>query len=425
MGGACATGRQVYREGFLEGVVKYVSRDGKAVCIFARAGKIRLDSEVDLPPTLTSGDTIYCLVEAELTVVTHPASLVCPIKGHVSRPNAAGYYLFQPETGSVLVLPLSVLLTSFAVATKPVDCILTKSASQLHLKVQKYNPFGHYAIEENNDKRLIARYRSGFEDTRKVNDKQLKQLGTQYAAFRRVKKDGNSLYRCIFTQFLEHLSRKTTSVAELDLFISQVDSKLSYFAMLPDYQVYADRVSSVLHKLRSIKLLECNEELPSLQWVLQDTSVDLALVNYLRLLVANFTALHYRSSRLKRFVITDIKDVVRSILTYGQEADSIVKYIIPDLLKVILVQQDVSIDCDEVFETLYAPEDEGRYPVLHVCKSSAQAYHILYSETQQLVDGYDLTSHTYDLMRPSDELVKVSEALYRDIGHSGQHAIQT
>lgn len=425
MGGACATNRQVPREGFLEGVVKDVARDGKTVRILSTTGKSTIVRQLENPPTITRGDSVYCLVNSERTVITSLSSIVSAVQGQVCRPSAAGYYLFQPASGAVIVLPLASLRTSFEVAGKPVDCVLRRVDTKLELKIDKYNPFCHYCVDDSAQKRLLARYRSGFEDTKKVNEQQIKHLQADYSAFRRIRKDGNAVYRCVFVQFLEHLSRKTTPITELEEFLSQVDSKMSYFAMLPDYQVYADRVSSVLHKLHSLKSQGNCEELAALQWMLQDTSVDLAMVNYLRLLVANFTALHYRSARLKRFIITEVKDVVKGILAFGQEADSIVKYVIPDLLKVMLVQQDVAVDCDEVFETLYAPEAEGRYPVLHLCKISARAYHILYSETQQTIDGYSLSTHTYNLMPPSLTLQKESEALYRVIGPSCQHSVQT
>jgi len=423
MGGACATNRQAPREGFLEGVVKDIARDGKTVRIFSTTGKFTIERQLEHPPTITRGDSVYCLVNSDRTVITALSSVVTAVAGQVSRPAAAGYYLFQPASGAVLVLPLTSLRTSFEVASKPVDCVLRRAGAKLELKIEHYNPFCYYVLEEATQKRLLARYRSDFEDTKKVNEQQLKHLRTQYAAFRRVRKDGNAVYRCVFAQFLEHLSRKTTPITELEDFLSQVDSKMSYFAMLQDYQVYADRVSSVLHKLHSLKSQGNCEELAALQWMLQDTSVDLALVNYLRLLVANFTALHYRSARLKRFIITDVRDVVSVILAFGQEAESVVKYVIPDLLKVVLVQQDVAVDCDQVFETFYAPEAQGRYPVLHLCKSSARAYHLLYSETQHSIDGYDFATHSYDLTAPSPALQKQSEALYRAIAPSSQHSV--
>ena len=424
MGGACATSRPISHQGFLEGVVQEVARDGKSVRILSTAGKFTITRETDLSSAVVRGDPVYCLVEPERTLITPVSCVRQAVQGQVYRPAAAAYYLFKHINGATLVLPLSALSTSFEVTGKPVDCILQKHNGQLEFKIEKYNPFSHFIIEEA-ESRLLSRYRTDFKHTKKVNIQQIQQLKAHYAAFRRVRKDGNAFFRCIFVQFLEHFARKTTQISELEQFLTKVDSKSSYFAMLPDYQVYSDRVSSVLHKLRTVKMQNRGEELAVLQWMLQDMSVDLALVHYIRLLVANFTALHYRSARLKRFFITDVKEVVKRILAFGQEAESIVKYVIPNLLKVVLVQQDIATDCDEVFETLYAPEEAGHYPVLHVCKSSAQAYHILYSETQHAVDGYDLATHTYDLTAPSEALKKEAETLYLDICPSSLHAIQT
>ena len=195
--------------------------------------------------------------------------------------------------------------------------------------------------------------------------------------------------------------------------------------MLPEYQQYSDRVSSVLHKLRTIKAAGQGEELPCAQWILQDTSVDLAMVNYLRLLVANYAAVHCRSARLKRFMNTDAREVVKSILTYGQEPETIVKYVLPDLLGVVILQQDVSIDCDEVFETLYAPEKEGIYPILHICKSSSGSYHILYPVSASLIDRYDYQTNSYDLVFQPEDGKTASGLLYFAVSDGGRHSIQT
>ena len=425
MGGACAISRPVSHQGFLEGVVKSVARDGKSLQIVSTTGQLTQTRQLDPSFPLSRGDPVYCLFEADQTLITPLSSVSQRVQGLVYRPGGAGYYLFKPGNGGILVLPLWVLSTSFEIDAKQVGCVLQRTGTGLELKIEQYNPFCHYTVEAAAEKRLLARYRSDFDHTKKVNPLQVSHLKAHYSAFRRVRKDGNAFYRCIYVQLLEHFSRKTTPIAEIQQFIGRVDSKMSYFAMLSDYQVYSDRVSSVLHKLHGLKAQGNCEELATLQWILQDSSVDLAFIHYVRLLVANFTALHYRSARLKRFFMTDVKEVVKGILAFGQEAESIVKYVIPDLLRVVLVQQDVAIDCDEVFESLYAPEQEGRYPVLHICKSSARAYHILYSETQRNIDGYDLTSHAYDLTQPSDSLRKESGALYRMISPSCQHSVQT
>jgi len=424
MGSACGNNRRE-RLGFQEGVVQAVGKDQASVQVLCTQGGFLVTRPLDpaLCRALTPGDQVHCYIDDQ-TITVARAPTHTEHTGKVTRA-AAGFYLFQ-EGSDLYLLPGHSLLTSFEVSTKPVDCLLAYSATQgFTLRIVKYNPFAHFTLDETGDKRLIARFRTGFGDSDGVNLAQLRRLSEKYAAFRRVTKDGNAVYRCIIVLYLEHLCRKTTPLGEFEAFTAKVDSKESYFAMLQDYQTYADRVSSVLHKLQSLKAAGRGEELPSLQWILQDMSVDLALINYLRLLVANFTAMHYRSSRLKRFINIEIKELVRNLLAYGHEADCIVKYIVPDLLGVVVIQQDVSVDCDEVFETYYTPTKAGKYPELHFCRSASSSYHLLYTVPQQQVDGYDCTANTYDLSPVSERLDKVKELLYHEINPSDLNAIQT
>lgn len=425
MGSACGNNRRE-RLGFQEGVVQAIGKDQASVTVLCTQGGFLVTRPLDPVQcqSLSLGDQVHCYIDDQTIALSRSPSRT-EHTGKVTRASS-GYYIFQETPDLFYLLPGYSLLTSFEVSSKPIDCLLTYTAPQgFSLRVAKYNPFAHFTLDEAGDKRLIARFRTGFNDSDGVNQAQLRRLSERYSAFRRVTKDGNAVYRCIIVLYLEHLCRKTTSLAEFEAFTAKVDSKESYFAMLPDYQSYADRVSSVLHKLQSLKAAGRCEELPSLQWILQDTSVDLALINYLRLLVANFTAMHYRSSRLKRFINIEIKELVRNLLAYGHEADCIVKYIVPDLLGVVVIQQDVSVDCDEVFETYYTPTKAGKYPELHFCRSASSSYHLLYTLPQQQVDGYDCTAHTYDLSPTSEVLEKVKELLFHEINASDLNAIQT
>lgn len=383
---------------------------------------------------LQPGFAVFTYMTRDGFTVTFPQLMLDgEVKGkaHINEPDCIIFTSAQDQQQDVF--PIDVYKSSVDIRGRDVDCSLVKEADAFAISVTDYNPFLFYPVDSLSDTRLISRYRLRLNDMAKSSpNKQNKHSVAQFqrlkegaTAYRKVKHDGNAYYRCIVTLFLEHLCRKTTSLGELDAFIEKVDMRQSYYAMIPEFEVHQTRLLGLLQNLRKIKANFPCETIVSLQPYLQDPSVDLSLINYFRLAIANFIAVHHRQQRYKRFIMSDIKEVIRCVMKYGVEAEGLVKYAAPELLGLMIVQMDVSIDSDEVFETYYSPSAMGKYPIIKICKSSSSTYHVLYTAEMQEIDGYDMENHTYSLRQATDADQRKAASLYHEVVPSSLHAIVT
>lgn len=384
--------------------------------------------------SIQKGTTVYTYMTREGFTVTIPGLLPeGEIKGKAHMIDPECIIFTKGDDSTSVVVPVDTYKSSVDIRGKDVDAVLCRQGDTLTVTVTAYNPFLFYPIDTAVEVRLISRCRLRLNDMAKASpgkhnkhsQRQFQRLGESAVAYRKVKHDGNAFYRCIVTLYLEHLCRKTTPLTELDAFLEKVQDRQGYWALIAEHEEYQTRLLSLLLEIRKIKATYPSDAMVTLQPKLQDPSLDMAAINYIRLAIANFIALHHREQRYKRFIISDIKDVIRGVMKYGVEAEGLVKYAVPELLGLMIVQMDVSVDSDEVFETYYSPSAVGRYPVMRICKASSSTYHVLYPAEVQTIDGYDMEAHTYSLtpVRSEDQLK--TSSLYHEILPTSLHAIVT
>ena len=435
MGTGCSNVKTVTHPAFSRGRVKAVDLKRARVKIACASGHTfdhPCDAEVLL--RVQRGDPAFTYMTRDGFTVTFleliPEGEVGG-KGHISEPDCILFT--RGDDQQLLVFPIEAYKSSVDIRGRDVDCVLSRQSDHFEVRVTHYNPFLFYPADTLNDVRLISRYRLKLNDMAKSSpnkqnkhsNSQFQRLGEGATAYRKVKHDGNAYYRCLVTLLMEHLCRKTTPMAEFDAFLEKVENRQGYFALIPEHEEHQARLLVLLHNLRKVKAAFPSEAMVALQPFLQDPSVDMSLINYFRLTIANFIALHHRQQRYKRFIVSDIKEVIRGVMKYGVEAEGLVKYAAPELLGLLIVQLDVSIDSDEVFETYYSPSGMGKYPIIKICKSSSSTYHALYTEETLLVDGYDIENHTYSLRDAAEADMAKAASLYHEVVPSSLHAIVT
>lgn len=435
MGTGCSNVKTVTHPAFSRAKVKAIdSKKGRLRVICASGHTFDHTASSELLALVQKGELVFTYMTKDGFSVTVPRLLPegeTKGKAHIVEPECIIFT--RGDDNSQVVLPTDTYKSSVDIRGKDVDSVLVKQGESLSMTVVTYNPFLFYPLDNMSEVRLLSRYRLKLQDMvksspnkqNKHSQRQFQRLGEGAVAYRKVKHDGNAFYRCLMTVYLEHLCRKTTPLSELDAFVEKVEQRQGYWALISDHEEFQVRLLTLLQELRKIKAaFPCDAQV-ALQPRLQDSSLDMAIINYIRLAIANFIALHHREQRYKRFIISDIKEVIRGVMKYGVEAEGLVKYAAPGLLGLMIVQMDVSIDSDEVFETYYSPSAVGRYPMVRICKAGSSTYHVLYSSEVQSIDGYDAEAHTYSLAAVRQEDQTKAAALYHEILPSSLHAIVT
>lgn len=435
MGTGCSNVKTVTHPAFSRAKVKAVDvKRGRLRVICSSGHTFDHSLPAELLALVQKGEAVFTYMTREGFIVTVPRLLPegeTMGKAHLVEPECIVFT--RGDDQNQVVLPAETYKSSVDIRGKDVDSVLAKQGEALAVTVVAYNPFLFYPLDNVSEVRFISRYRLKLQDMiksspgkqNKHSQRQFQRLGEGAAAYRKVKHDGNAFYRCVMTLFLEHLCRKTTPLTELDAFVEKVQQRQGYWALISDHEEFQSRLLSLLLELQKIKASFPCDALVALQPRLQDSSLDMAITNYIRLAIANFIALHHREQRYKRFIISNIKEVIRGVMKDGVEAEGLVKYAAPELLGLMVVQMDVSVDCDEVFETYYSPSAVGRYPMVRICKAGSSTYHVLYSREMQSIDGYDEEAHTYNLgpARPEDHTKAAAQ--YHEIVPSSLHAIVT
>mmetsp|Transcript_31831 Transcript_31831/g.31543 ORF Transcript_31831/g.31543 Transcript_31831/m.31543 type:complete len:134 (+) Transcript_31831:388-789(+) len=74
----------------------------------------------------------------------------------------------------------------------------------------------------------------------------IEKLGTEYAAFRRSRGDGNCYYRAVGVSYIEYLCRPTTNLSEFEKFIRKLEKREGIFREIKGFS----------HRQEFLKLLE-------------------------------------------------------------------------------------------------------------------------------------------------------------------------
>lgn len=234
---------------------------------------------------------------------------------------------------------------------------------------------------------------------------QVASLAPEISAWRQVQGDGNCYYRAVAVAWMEHLTRKSTNENAVLEFKLKVQRRSGVFTVNDGFETPFNHLCGLLDQVIELKARKPGAALCQLQPWLQQQDIDQCLHLMLRNYCFNHIALNpdlyadFRSGQSPS-----------EVLLPGVEAEGIALLGLADVLGVAVFHYILDGRATEVYVERYFPEKaKGQVPVVRLAYVPGH-YDLLYSQAQDLVDGYSQTSHTFNVAEQFEQ--ESAKALY-------------
>lgn len=231
----------------------------------------------------------------------------------------------------------------------------------------------------------------------------LENLLVDYKLWRRVSDDGNSYYRAVGIQYIEHLCCPYIDVKEFDEFLESLNTKEDIFESCQESDYYIPFREQLQYlyelKIKHIAGIESSVALfRQIENYVADKGFDRYIVYLMRLLTINFLEKNYEE--LGPFVDLSIRELYSEVMGDRNEAEGIVFEALPNVLGVII---DIEYFNEGAYRTMqYKPWKGGRYYRIALWSRPQSVYDCIYTERRGYLDGYNFTNEEYQLIEYSD-----------------------
>ena len=194
---------------------------------------------------------------------------------------------------------------------------------------------------------------------------------------------------------MEHFCRPDTPAQEFTKVYTKMLHQTEHFFIPEGNTEYQRHLKTFLRLLKA--LYEARERngnaLQFLQYHLQRSAIDKAMIIVMRLYTANYLETHAQDPNLGPFLDNPAL-LIRQVNNYGEEAEGVALMAAARCFSVVLHILTIDNKSSNLTETVYGPEVQGLYPsfaLLHL------PGHYNYLEQRELyeADHYDYQTNTY------------------------------
>jgi hypothetical protein len=218
-------------------------------------------------------------------------------------------------------------------------------------------------------------------------------VSMRFEGWRKCRGDGNCYYRALGAAYIEHLARQTTSVSELDDFISNLAAGQGYYRPIKGFSEDNSDFCRRVGELRANKVTNAVASMTTAQSMLLSQEFDASLIKMMRVLTANSLVLNKQHPDIEPYAGEMLDYYVKNILKMGEDAEGLAFLCMAEALKVVI--QHITIDRDTgVRSDYFRPLSSGRWPKLFVWLRPGH-YDMIYSKEQMYTDGYSFEKRFY------------------------------
>lgn len=345
-----------------------------------------LDSQEAVKVAASFDECLILKFFDQLDYFNLPVSLVSRVEGQLE---IGGTAVLVPE-GDLFSL-ISTGRTRRSLSCAPVPC--TNPAK--HARSTFWD--SPIPLEAALDSLSVAVHRESLLELQKAKSQspgfvqQVEALKREVAGWRSIKGDGNCYYRAVGIAFLEHLARKSTEENEVWDFKLKVTKATGLFRVNPGFETSHVHFCALLDSLLSMKLSHPGAALLHLQPLLQVPAFDQCL----HLMMRNYCYNGVTGRSLEAFQ-TEQGIAPEEILIPGLEAEGTALIGLPDVLGAAIFHYIIDGKSEQTYVEKYIPSGHGQVPLLLLAFFPGH-YDLLYSHSQDRIDGFSYTRHSYDV----------------------------
>ncbi|CAG9311100.1 unnamed protein product [Blepharisma stoltei] len=219
----------------------------------------------------------------------------------------------------------------------------------------------------------------------------IEKLGTEYAAFRRSRGDGNCYYRAVGVSYIEHLCRPTTNLSQFEKFISKLEKRQGIFREINGFSRRKEFLK-LLDYLYSCKKANVWSAIKEAQNIFQDINDDETIVREMRAIASLYLVDNSTSTKLSGFLISDeigygtTQSVYMKMMKMGEEAEGVAFNCMSEALQIRI--HHICLRRDGLDIHTFEPEESNNSDMYLLLKPGH--YDLLYTHKQIQDDCYDL-----------------------------------
>ena len=228
-----------------------------------------------------------------------------------------------------------------------------------------------------------------------------RELSQPYSAWRRSRGDGNCFYRCLGVLLLEHYCRLSTPIMNFHAVALRMMNQEGHFTIdvshtgLQHFKLFITMVKE-LFTART----RGEEAFQTLQYVLQRSSYDAAMIVAMRHYTATYLQQHSQDPDLVPF-IDCFDELIADIREYGKEAEGMALIATARCFDVVLHILTIDNKSSNITETVYGPVVPGCYPSFSVLHLPGHYNYLVRREVDK-ADNYDFLNNTYKSVYTGD-----------------------
>jgi len=240
-----------------------------------------------------------------------------------------------------------------------------------------------------------------------ITDKQIEAISEKASAWRCSESDKSSFFRCVAVGWLEYLARTTTPIGAVDQVIERLlNPVVTTLELRPGFESAAETALQVLTQLRADKARNRTTAIVYLQPVLQSRENLLSLERFLRMICVNYREKLYSTPELSPILPEDFRTQTELLASDGMDYSTLTFLALMDSLDfsfcVLKVEDaDNSVNVEE-----YRTEGVSNPDLELLLLEHKDYFHLLYRQEDLAVDGYDLDSHSFDVLEDPSLVLK-------------------
>lgn len=240
-----------------------------------------------------------------------------------------------------------------------------------------------------------------------LTDKQIEAISEKASAWRCSEHDSSSFFRCVAVGWLEHLARTTTSLGAVDQVISRLQSPVvTALELRPGFESAAETTHQILSKLRADKDRNRTSAIVYLQQAFQSRDNLHSLERYLRMICVNYREKLNSTPELSPILPEDFKIQTEILARDGMDYSTLTFLALMDSLDFAFCILKVEDEDNSVNVEEYRAEGVSTPDLELLLLQHKGCFHLLYRREEQAVDGYDLDSHTFEVLEDPNLVLK-------------------